>query len=71
VGVIAARNPESGDFLPSVPIFREESPSTAPNASFGVQRFEKIIAEKMKQYIDTQRELNPKPKKKEGISRCT
>lgn len=51
IGVMAARDPE-GNFLPSVPIFKEATPELEASEASAHKDVAKLFAEKMKQYID-------------------
>lgn len=52
IGTTAARDPETGEFLESVPIYKEATPELekAETAAFG--DIGRTFAGKMKQYID-------------------
>lgn len=52
IGSTAARKPETGEFLPSVPIFAEVTPDTEAAEAVAVADVAQIFAQKMKQYID-------------------
>ena len=52
IGVTAARTP-TGEFLPSVPIFKEVTPEIAAAEERTTADVAKIFAQKMKQYIDS------------------
>ena len=52
IGVTAARDPETGDFLPAEPIFKEVTPEMEKAEAATYNDVGKMLAEKMKQYID-------------------
>lgn len=52
VGVIATRDPKTGEFLKSIPIYQKESPELLENEDKMIKDASVVFAEKMKQYID-------------------
>lgn len=52
IGVTAARDPETGDFLPAEPIFKEVTQELEKAEAATYNDVGKMFAEKMKQYID-------------------
>ncbi len=52
VGVTALRDPKTGEFLPAVPIYREESEETVAGEAAMIRDAGKLLMEKFKQYID-------------------
>lgn len=52
IGVTAARNPATGEFLPAEPIFKEVTPELERAETAAFTDAGKMLAEKMKQYID-------------------
>jgi hypothetical protein len=53
IGVTAARDPATGEFLPAAPIFAEVTPEIEKAETAAFRDVGKIFAEKMKQYIDS------------------
>lgn len=52
VGFTAARDLGTGEFLPSIPLYVDASDMTAESANGLCDAIGKILAEKMKQYMD-------------------
>ncbi|WP_195376959.1 hypothetical protein [Anaerotruncus rubiinfantis] len=52
IGVTAARDPETGDFLPAEPIFKEVTPELEKAEAATYNDVGKMFAEKMKHYIE-------------------
>lgn len=52
IGTTAARDPETGAFLPSEPIFKEVTPELEAAETAAFSDAGKMLAEKMKKYID-------------------
>lgn len=52
IGVTAARDPVTGEFLPAEPIFKEATPELEKAETAAFTDAGKMLAEKMKQYID-------------------
>lgn len=52
IGQTAARDPITGEFLPSVPLFTEITPETERAQAETTRDAAAIFAQKMKQYID-------------------
>lgn len=52
IGTTAARDPQTGEFLPSVPLFAEVSADTERAAAKTTTDAAALFAQKMKQYID-------------------
>ena len=68
IGTIAARDPETGEFLQSIPIFRE-IPEGSAAASTATNDVARLFAEKMKQYIDGGGRIERAAGKRNGASR--
>ncbi len=52
IGIIAARDPVTREFLPAEPIFAEVTPEIAKTEKAMYRDAGKMFARKMKQYID-------------------
>ncbi len=52
IGTTAARDPVTGEFLPSEPIYAEVMPEIEEAAATTFRNVGKLFAEKMRQYVD-------------------
>ena len=52
VGQIAARDP-AGNFLPAIPIFKEETESTSATEAAAITEIGKVFAGKMRLYLQS------------------
>lgn len=52
VGTAALRNPATGEFLPSVPVYIEATPAAVESEERLEINIGKVFAEKFKQYVD-------------------
>lgn len=53
VGITALRDPATGDFLPAVPLYIEETPDAKESEAAMIRDISKVFAEKMKQYMES------------------
>lgn len=54
VGIIASRDPVTGEFLSAQPIYREMTPELKEDEETMIRDIGKLFAQKMKQYRDSQ-----------------
>jgi hypothetical protein len=52
VGITALRNPTTGEFLPAVPLFIENTDGAAEAETAAMIDVCKVFAQRMKQYLD-------------------
>lgn len=52
VGITALRDPATGDFLPAVPLYIEETPDAKESEVAMIRDISKDFAEKMKRYME-------------------
>ncbi|MBC8531990.1 hypothetical protein [Gehongia tenuis] len=52
IGVTAARDPKTGEFLPAVPIYVKATEELAQGEEKLHQNIGKLLAEKMRQYVE-------------------
>lgn len=52
VGIMAARDPITREFLPSVPLYERVTPEAEQAEEKAISDVGRLFAEKMKQYID-------------------
>lgn len=59
IGIVAARDPETGAFLKARPIYAEVTPEIAAAQSKALNAAGRLFAQKIKQYIDDGGTLKP------------
>lgn len=63
VGIMALRDPATGDFLPAVPLYIESTKESKADETAMIEDISGVFADKMKEYIEKNKKAAKRDKK--------